>query len=81
MSFQHLTAESHRELGKLLTGAAKAVFVASMIALFYPGTGEPRPYVWIAGGAAASIVLGWIGIALIERASKQDRRQPAGRKD
>ncbi|MEK7476316.1 MAG: hypothetical protein AAB152_11885 [Candidatus Coatesbacteria bacterium] len=81
MSFQHLTAESHRELGKLLTGAAKAVFVASMIALFYPGTTEVRPYGWIAAGAGASILLGWIGIALIERASKQDRKRSGGRAD
>jgi hypothetical protein len=79
MSFHHLLPEGHRELGRLPTGAARAVFVASMVALFSPAGAEPRPFAGIAGGIGASVVLAWMGILLIERAGQDERRKGRGR--
>ena len=78
MSFRHLTKASNTELAKLLIGAAKAIFVASIIAVLYPGATDGRPVGWAAVGIMVSAILAWIGIRLLETAQRAVARK--GRK-
>jgi len=70
MSFQHLTRIGNEELARLLIGAAKTIFAASIIALFFPTAGTERSWIWFLAGVLLAAVLGGIGIVVLEKTAR-----------
>jgi hypothetical protein len=71
MSFQHLTQIGNEELARLLIGAAKTIFAASVVALFFPAVGAERSWIWFLSGIVVAAILGGVGIVMLESASKK----------
>jgi hypothetical protein len=66
MTMQHLRPEQNLEISRLLIGAGKAIFIASMLALLFPQLGQPRPVLFAVLGSILSLILVTIGVMLIK---------------
>ena len=63
---RNLTSIQNLEVARLLIGAAKTIFVASVLALLYPPAGSVRSLLLFLAGIALSIVLAIVGVMLME---------------
>ena len=75
MSLHHLSPLGNNELARLLIGAAKTIFAASVIALFFPPAGVDRSWVWFLAGVLVAAASGGIGIAILERTAEHEKPQ------
>jgi len=72
MTLQHLSPKGNEEVARLLLGAAKTIFAASVVALFFPQMTETRPYMWALAGMLSAAALGALGIIILERERKPE---------
>jgi len=56
----------------LLIGASKALFVASIVAIFFPHAGQERPVLYGLLGAALTGVLAMIGLMVMKKETEKD---------
>ncbi|MEK7475430.1 MAG: hypothetical protein AAB152_07305 [Candidatus Coatesbacteria bacterium] len=77
MTMRNLNRDQNLEMARLLIGAGKTIFVASIVAILFPQSGIDRPFLLSILGVGLSAILAAIGLALIKG---QDADPQAGRR-
>ena len=75
---RNLNRDQNMEIARILIGAAKAIFIASALALLFPMAGHERPYLYCLLGAGMSIVMVIVGIMMMKGPDADDagKRRP-----
>lgn len=79
MSLRHLTRLQNRTLADLLIGAAKAMGVAALLALFFPSAAQQWGVGDMVGTLVVAILLAVLGFLMLGRVGEEVGREGGGK--